>query len=111
MTPDRKRQMHASVYAEGKEQNMNQTGNAYGTGPGEGIWPDAYIGRDDHEAAVAAAVQAERERIIRECVEPLMEALRRAGNVLASEWLERDAGDVDDALAAVERAMKEAPGK
>ena len=64
---------------------------------------EAYI-----NGRIAEAVQAERERIIRECVEPLMKAMRRIQTLLYqcdtdAVTIARDTAE--DALAAVEAKL------
>lgn len=68
----------------------------------------------DHEATVAAAVQAERERCRREEVSPLMDELRCAKkaidlNDLACRQRQEEQEDIETVLAAVEQVMKENP--
>jgi len=74
-----------------------------------GQFVDFYDHDNDKQQAIAAAVQAERERCRKEEVDLLMKALRRAGSVFGREMMECDAGDVDDAIAAVEDVQQEKP--
>jgi hypothetical protein len=58
-------------------------------------------------ADLEKAIAAERRRCREQEVEPLLEALRRAVDVFDNQCLEREANDIDEAIAALEKVQKE----